>query len=53
MPARRGEQWNESETWRDAWTLRGAMLIAPAAMAATVVTLIAIRALLPRDSEGG
>ncbi|MCY3945048.1 MAG: oligogalacturonate lyase family protein [Anaerolineaceae bacterium] len=22
MPARKGEQWNESETWRDAWTLR-------------------------------
>ena len=35
----------------DAWTLRGAMLIAPAAMAATVLALIAIRALLPRESE--
>lgn len=22
MPARKGEQWNESVTWRDAWTLR-------------------------------
>lgn len=22
MPASAGEQWNESETWRDAWTLR-------------------------------
>ena len=22
MPAGAGEQWNESETWRDAWTLR-------------------------------
>ncbi len=36
----------------DAWTLRGAMLIAPAAMAATALTLIAIRALLPRESDG-
>lgn len=36
----------------DAWTLRGAMLIAPAAMAATVVTLVAIRALLPRETDG-
>lgn len=36
----------------DAWTLRGAMLIAPAVMAATVVTLIAIRALMRREAEG-
>ncbi|MCY4110856.1 MAG: hypothetical protein OXF96_02810, partial [Chloroflexi bacterium] len=36
----------------DAWTLRGAMLIAPAVMAATVVTLIAIRALMRREGEG-
>lgn len=35
----------------DAWTLRGAMLIVPVAMVATVLTLLAIRALVARPAD--
>ena len=36
----------------DEWTLRGAMLITPVAMVATVLTLIATRELITRRSDG-